>query len=51
MAAAIRQPDSLAPEELLPEPERKRPRSPAGVSRRLHVSSGNDSKRTMCSRS
>ena len=29
MGAAIRQPDSLAPEELLTGPERNRPRSPA----------------------
>ena len=35
MAAAIRQPDSLAVEELLTESARKRPRSPAALSRRL----------------
>lgn len=48
MAAAIRQPDSLAAEEFLTEHERRPPRAPAALSRRLYVSSGNDSKRLMC---
>jgi len=51
MAAAIKQSDSLAPEDLLTEPERKQPRSPAAASRRLYASSGNDSKRPICTRS